>query len=369
MQMQSKPIQRIRMPFIDGLRGLAAVAVLLPHAIGLFYFSVKNPISQLMIRVSEYGHYGVEVFFVISGFVIAYSLKNTVMTGKNWGKFILRRSIRLDPPYWVAIAFTCGLYFLGTVVTKKPLELPSGAKLLAHVLYLQDILQLGQINVAFWTLCIEFQFYCAFAVLFWAGLRLTKQQPQRTTAYLSSGVFLLSLLWPSRLIRFASGNYWLTEHAYIFLAGALTWWALSGRVRKLFWYLAILFLILLFCWRQDGRVFITVSVAVLLFWAGQKNRLFTWLNINVCQLYGRISYSFYLVHIPICLVCLALRNRVGSPSILISLMFFGLLFFLSTAAAYGLHICVERRCQEWSHSFVEMLSKFGLRPSLAVSKL
>src|SRR5207244_3796019 len=90
MQLQSKPIQRIRMPFIDGLRGLAAVAVLLPHAIGLFYFSVKNPISQLMIRVSEYGHYGVEVFFVISGFVIAYSLKNTVMTGKNWGKFILR---------------------------------------------------------------------------------------------------------------------------------------------------------------------------------------------------------------------------------------------------------------------------------------
>ena len=50
------------------------------------------------------GFVGVDIFFVLSGFVIAYSVREARITPRFLGRFALRRSIRLDPPYWITIA-------------------------------------------------------------------------------------------------------------------------------------------------------------------------------------------------------------------------------------------------------------------------
>lgn len=99
--------------FIDALRGFAALAVV------IFYAGAGNHIDRLpsaFLVVASYGEFGVAVFFVISGFVIAHSLRDQELTATGVGTFMLRRAIRLDPPYWIAIVLAIGFSQLASVL-------------------------------------------------------------------------------------------------------------------------------------------------------------------------------------------------------------------------------------------------------------
>lgn len=338
-----------RMTLVDGLRGFAALAVVLPHAVGLFVFAGAGGLSALMVRLSAFGHRGVEVFFALSGFVIAFSLRRTHLSPRGIGRFILRRSLRLDPPYWVALGLFCAFVLLRGVMTGKPAELPSGPHLLSHLLYLQDLLGYGQVNVAFWTLCIEFQFYLAFAVLLGLAQVLSRRLGREGVLPLFfSALFVLSLAWPARLLDAKSLTSWLLPHAYIFLAGALTWWALEGRLPRAVWFAFTAVLWGLFLWRLDSRLFVTAATTSALYLAGQRQRLQDWLAARPFQYLGRISYSLYLVHVPLCMLLLAVKVRVAPPSDGVALAFLGVVFAASIAAAHVLYTWVEAPCLEWT---------------------
>src|SRR6188474_2369982 len=60
--------QSRRFEFVDALRGFAALAVVLPHAVGLFIYPHPSWLSRLFLWLAEYGAAGVEIFFVVSGF-------------------------------------------------------------------------------------------------------------------------------------------------------------------------------------------------------------------------------------------------------------------------------------------------------------
>ena len=99
---ESKP----RYVFIDGLRGIAALLVMVyhfdmaPDAIREVYRPLlPMPIDFLITN----GWFGVDIFFVISGLVIAHSVGDSLVTPRYFANFALRRSIRIDPPYWVAL--------------------------------------------------------------------------------------------------------------------------------------------------------------------------------------------------------------------------------------------------------------------------
>src|SRR4051794_15898753 len=90
-----------RSTYVDALRGIAAFSVACYHITR--YGPLPEPASQIipgvLQRWFDYGWMGVQVFFVISGFVIAYSVRNARVTPGFLGNYALRRSIRLDPPY------------------------------------------------------------------------------------------------------------------------------------------------------------------------------------------------------------------------------------------------------------------------------
>ena len=338
-----------RMTLVDGLRGFAALAVVLPHAVGLFVFAGAGTLSALMVRLSAFGHRGVEVFFALSGFVIAFSLRRTHLSPRGIGRFILRRSLRLDPPYWVALGLFCAFVLVRGAMTGKPAELPSGPHLLSHLLYLQDLLGYGQVNVAFWTLCIEFQFYLAFAVLLGLAQVLSRRLGREgVLPLLFSALFVLSLAWPARLLDAKVLTSWLLPHAYIFLAGALTWWALEGRLPRGVWFAFTAVLWGLFLWRLDSRLFVTAATTSALYMAGRRQRLHDWLAARPFQFLGRISYSLYLVHVPLCMLLLAVKVRVAPPSDGVALAFLGVVFAGSIAAAHVLYTWVEAPCLEWT---------------------
>ena len=167
---------RGRFLFVDGLRGLAALAVVGPHAVAILATGYPGWLSRVLMTVAPYGAYGVEVFFVISGFAIAHSLLDASFKNFSIGRFVLRRAVRLDPPYWAALLLLGALNLVRATANHRALHLPDAGQVLAHVFYLQDLLGYAQFNVVFWTLCLEFQLCvacaCVTSRLVWPPARL-----------------------------------------------------------------------------------------------------------------------------------------------------------------------------------------------------
>jgi peptidoglycan/LPS O-acetylase OafA/YrhL len=175
-----------RSTYIDALRGIAAFSVACYHInrYGPFWEPASRFIPGLLQFWFDFGWMGVQVFFVISGFVIAYSVRNARVTPGFLANYALRRSIRLDPPYWTTILF---VLFVHAVMYlhlgfESPLDVPTKLdpglswKLVgSHLLYLQNILRYDNLSAGFWTLCIEVQFY----LLYVTGLGIAQRLPAR----------------------------------------------------------------------------------------------------------------------------------------------------------------------------------------------
>ena len=151
-----------RVAVLDPLRGLAALAVCWHH------FAVAEP-SHLLYLTSKYGNLGVEVFFVISGFVVPYSLSRAGYSIGSFPMFLVKRIARLDPPYIASFFLALFiLYFRFALHGFEPNYKPnvSAFQLLLHLGYLNAFFNYAWIVALYWTLAIEFQFYLSIGLLF-----------------------------------------------------------------------------------------------------------------------------------------------------------------------------------------------------------
>jgi peptidoglycan/LPS O-acetylase OafA/YrhL len=270
-----------RLKFIDGLRGVAAVLVMLYHLVG------RTSAAGLTSR----GYLGVATFFVLSGFVIAMVVGTNRISPGFLGRFALRRGIRLDIPYWVSIVVTLALGTLAVHmgVSKPGVTFPQVA---AHLFYLQDILHFQAISPIYWTLCLEVQFYLALIVLLWIA-QLTRAKWQ---GFLLVFVSLMgaSVVAHMNWIDVPAGlmfPYW-----WAFSLGALCYWTLADRAPAS--YLALSCAMLLYSGGEihgDWRLTAVVTTC-LLFLAWHSKAMDKWLADRLFQFLGRISYSLYLVH-------------------------------------------------------------------------
>src|SRR5215471_12732327 len=129
----------VRNTTVDTLRGLASLAVC------WFHLTNGNPTflaNGILKSSGAYGWLGVEVFFVISGFVIPYSLYKGRYRISDIGRFICKRIIRLDPPYLVTIVLIIILAFVSA-------HLPGYRGGPFQIGAIQLILHLGYLNVFF----------------------------------------------------------------------------------------------------------------------------------------------------------------------------------------------------------------------------
>ncbi|MGW1543743.1 acyltransferase family protein [Streptomyces sp. NPDC002309] len=162
--------RRPRLYVVDGIRLVAALMVVLHHFAGTRRANEAGniiwdrPVSELMptvFRVASFGWIGVEIFFVISGFVICMSC---------WGRtpkdFFVSRVIRLYPAYWFAVLFTTAVLVLLPGV-KERLRLP---EVLFNLTMLQSGSGVPNVDPVYWTLWSELRFYLLFLVVVAMGL-------------------------------------------------------------------------------------------------------------------------------------------------------------------------------------------------------
>ncbi|MFB6417168.1 MULTISPECIES: acyltransferase family protein [Bradyrhizobium] len=179
-----------RLAFIDTLRGIAVLAVVVQHALelivrehptGAYYAFLHNAIGYYM----NFGRFGVVLFFFVSGFVIPFSFPASASPVND---FAISRFFRLYPAYWASIAI--GLVTMQAVASNT--YPPS--QIAANLTMLQSFLEVPHLWDFYWTLTIELMFYLVCIVLFAAGLlnrRLTAVAIVAASALVGTAVAVL----------------------------------------------------------------------------------------------------------------------------------------------------------------------------------
>lgn len=343
-----------RLVFVDGLRGIAALWVVAFHLAmsgqieGIRHW-LPGPVFGFVFGA---GHLGIWVFFVLSGFVMAMAIENRVIDRAFVGTFLLRRIIRLALPYYVSIAVSIAVLALRAAVHHEPVAWPGIGTLGAHLVFIQEILKLPQLNVVYWTLSIEVQFYLVFAALSWCLYRIAAE-PGRSgsrrdglTPVGFAGLAFISLGWPLGVVVGADWAGGFAPFFYAFLGGVLARAAYRGGAwqRRLLGLYGIVASIASIRTGYAGPlvVALTCSVLVIAPSISQARRLLEWRPLRFC---GLVSYSLYLIHEPVILLVGSLVQHLpalGDSRDAASLL---LTFGISLSAAFAMWRFVERPAQ------------------------
>ncbi|CAM5445807.1 acyltransferase family protein [Streptomyces abikoensis] len=157
-----------RLYVLDGLRIVAALMVVFFHYVALRGGWGEDPerVFPNLWKFAQYGWTGVEVFFLISGFVICMST-----WGRSLGDFFVSRVTRVYPAYWVAIFLTAAVVSLWPQVR----QINGGFEgVLTNLTMLQSGLGVWDVDGVYWTLFIELKFYVMFAVVVATGVTYRK---------------------------------------------------------------------------------------------------------------------------------------------------------------------------------------------------
>ena len=264
------------------LRAIAVLCVCCCHfAKPLTEGFIYSPIFSF---INNYGRYGVEIFFVISGFVIPLSLENGKYQLSDYLRFIYKRLIRLHPAFLAAIALTLIITYFSSKF--KHLPFPETFESVAGSIVVFQNLGL---NVVFWTLRIEAEFYIFIGLFF----ILLKHYPSIALYFV-----IPILLIASQFDYFNAIG--LLKHLAYFLMGTIGFLIYTKKGQVWQHYLLLLAVIIFsFLFTNipnmvDGvppSIAGASTILFILFYKGKTPQ-----SINFI---GKISYSLYLVHYPI----------------------------------------------------------------------
>jgi len=152
---------RQRLEVLDGLRFVAALVVVAYHFTAMDHVWHRPAEEVFPAQPAAYGWLGVQLFFLISGFVICMS-----SWGRGVGAFLLSRAVRLYPAYWLSVvAVAAGLTVWPYV--QRP---PGVRDILVNLTMFQDAFGVPEVAEVYWTLWAELRFYLLFSLLVWWGL-------------------------------------------------------------------------------------------------------------------------------------------------------------------------------------------------------
>jgi exopolysaccharide production protein ExoZ len=320
---------------VQGLRAFAAWIVILVH------LSLFNTV--LLESAFDFGHYGVDVFFVISGFVMVYTTSRKMLTPSQ---FFLNRVVRIVPLYWsmtIAVFFVAVIapYFLKST-SDSLIEL---IKSLFFVPYLKSNGKIHPVLFPGWTLNYEMFFYAVFSLSLFISSRLKQ--------ILFVVIVLLALVVAGQIVEPTGtfGTFYTSPLLLEFGAGMLVGLAyplLLARPVPIIWSVALMTvgtLVIVFApvGTQLNRVLVIGSASTILVCGALMLEARGWkLRSPLLLLAGAASYAVYLSH-PF--VVGAIQLAAGKMHLLGGVWLWpALLVALGIASAVGIaiHLLLER---------------------------
>jgi peptidoglycan/LPS O-acetylase OafA/YrhL len=315
-------------PVLNSLRAIAALSVCLFHYVCTVTGLVTN---ENILWIFSFGHYGVQMFFVISGFIIPWSMYHSRYELKNFFTFTAKRLIRLEPPYLISLLFailhtyvrTLSPHYNGVDIT------PTFKQILLHFGYLVPFYKgVTWIRQVYWTLAVEFQYYIAIGLLF--GFISSNK------LFLRIGIYILFLSGP-----LMTSPDFLPYHLPVFLVGILLFLLKAGIIKTTEF------------WIVNGVTFCTIvylaNVPTFLFCGFTFVAIMYFSNIKsvVGDFLGNVSYSLYLFHSLTGMVLLNYAaHSVTSPFVKFFLILIAVL--LSIGVSYVVYRFVEKPSKELS---------------------
>ncbi|HUQ69543.1 MAG TPA: acyltransferase [Planctomycetaceae bacterium] len=338
-----------RLPLLDLLRVVAAHLIVWHHL--AFYGPLSDVAYQLFPNaiwaLSEWGRYAVQVFFVVGGFVTARSLSNRGwIDGRAAADIVAKRYRRIGGPYLVALIIAilanplADLWMDHFSISPAP-TLP---QVLAHVVFLQDVLGYDGLSAGLWYLAIDFQLGLLLLGLVMLSQRLVRDWHVGTRATslsfaLVAPLAVTSLFWFNRDARWEEwGLYFLGSYTL----GVIVEGVLSRRLPSLaFWVYAGLMLVALVVeWRS--RLAVGLATGVVIYLGGVTGGLSSWPKSRWIEAAAQSSYSLFLIHFPVCLLVNAFLSQYVLHSPLLCLAGMVLAYGLSVAASVVFYRHVER---------------------------
>ena len=299
-----------KLPSLNGLRAISILLVIISHYV-MYYFGVKHvPLDDTLVSFNL-GHLGVNVFFVISGYLItSLLLREEEATGNvSLKNFYVRRTIRIFPAYY----FVLFVYFVLQLSSIIVIPNSSWATAITYTKYFNWYKD--PYTTHFWSLAVEEHFY-----LFWP--LVFRFLPKQRTFIATSVVILVPL------IRFVMGHrifVWLNHMTFFERADAIMWGCLFAVYQKQILnyiqrnkyvvHLSMLAIILSMLtpsltgklandllYRLSTSLFgsygtvVNVAIAFIMLASvyGRKNVWFKVLNSKTFDFVGKLSYSIYL---------------------------------------------------------------------------
>jgi peptidoglycan/LPS O-acetylase OafA/YrhL len=334
-----RPAGTHRLIELDALRGLAALSVLFYHYTSIYPRLVAGRSLEFVPQI-HIGYFGIEVFFMISGFVIFY----TVSKAPSALDFVMSRVSRLYPPYWAAVVLAALIHLLNLGLDHGLL-----VRAVLNTTMVQTFLGARHLDEVYWTLSYELSFYVLISVVAQIGRRTKLQVEWLLLAWLLGATLVrgAGIEVPYRLSVFS-----LLHYGQFFITG-MALFLIQTRGQKPITWLVLAWSVALSGFGADAHTpaagfryyFETVFACTLLFAAVVLARP------RICRapvllFLGRISYSLYLVHAELGYFLLRRFEQLGfsDPAAIV------MTTALAIAAGHALNRLVEVPGQRWMHA-------------------
>lgn len=308
---ESKTSKTVYLPGLNGLRAIAALAVVVSHTtLALDKFGLKSTIfgtdNDGNPRALDLAAYGVTIFFTLSGFLITYLLlREKEIVPIKIRNFYTRRILRIWPLYY--------LYFIICILILWVYHIPYESSSVPYYIFLAANIPyiIGKaipLVDHYWSLGVEEQFYLGFPNL----VRCTNKQLLRISICLTIALFLLKILFWALYKKYSIGVPFFAitiTRFHTMLIGAIgallyyerkKWFAnlsTSFIVQLISWIIIALLAINKFHLASviDGDIVSIITVFIILGQITNKNRIVK-LENKFCDFIGKISYGIYVFH-------------------------------------------------------------------------
>ena len=267
------------------IRGLAALLVCLFHfkenilSNGFLKFDHSGAIASY-VSIAGFGWLGVEMFFVVSGFIIPWAMIQSGYKLHNFFAFFAKRCLRIEPPYLASVLIVVILGYLSAKAPGyhgEPYHLET-ANILSHIGYLPEHLGYSWLQPVYWSLEAEFHYYILI------GLLLPFMWRNRNLLYFILAAFLVSGFFIP---------LYVFSYMPFFVIGISACANRTGLISTPAWFI-ILALSITTCFLRHqpiGMPLTGLITGLLIQYVKLDHSVFNFL--------GKISFSLYLLHVPV----------------------------------------------------------------------
>jgi peptidoglycan/LPS O-acetylase OafA/YrhL len=326
---------RLRVAGLDGVRGLAALFVVVNHVFLRAFPGYPLDRAPFWAGWFIYGRFAVVVFIVLSGFSLALSPARHGWRLEGISRFAQRRAWRILPAYWAALTFSLAVAWL--IVPQPGHGVPDAKSVLVNGLLVQNLVGAHSPNAAFWSTAVEAQLYLVFPLLLlmvrrWSALVMVAtvtlviaavgllgphisgvdtfviQSPPDLAALFALGVLSAGVVGVSAARR-SWPWAWLALAAAAPVVATIWWQGSVWTLDHLFWV--------------DLALGPAIACLLVGLTTGHRTPLLRLLDARPVRNLGTCSYSLYLTHAPIVIIVyeriVAGRIPRGVPAFVVTL--------------------------------------------------